>query len=1307
MDEEQDAGVAQLREVFDACDAERTGRLDAAGLELLCQRLQLATTAPALVHHLLGRRRQEGGDGRPAATVSFEEFKEGFISILTGAEDVPPASELVTSDLSSAAGETGEGQEVSGSKKDREVSPKYVLGEKKYGRRSRPASQADVDVEISSDEDFSADEVLGPASAEGSGNATQKADSTETQPKTLTGVPEVTAPALSTGMLSYPESSFDDARQFIGKFSSGDFSSASGISKDSVESVSELASEGPLMPPALFATGFDVASSPMFGQSFTVGGGSESAESSLTLLETNPEEYLRATWRKLNVGSDGYLHVDELAGVCEHIGMEMDEEMIGQLFHTLDSDQDGKISFQEFLQGMFQHGRAPGSRNVTPPPLASPLPLIPPSPVPCAKPLGASERSAANKPTGSPGHHRHHPGYRRNRAVQKFKDTATADDEMSDQPVSGAVVPIWESGIFSSIDPDNTGYAESQAVVSFWESLGLSGGASILKQLGFNPNLKVNLQDLTAQLEEEMASVSSGNASTTYAFALASYQHELTHLKTNFEQAREERDRLRVNVAEANARSALIAQEVDEHHAKMEKASENRLLTLEKRHTEQLREVTEELQRERETTTLQLTRLRQRSEDELSALRAEELRLRAQLATLEQENRRQELELQEYSERYRELHRLGESQQKELESVAQLKQKIADLESGQTFLNDEHYQKILQELEVMRKQNKELKDSNDELTLELETLRQQLNSSSGSRSSAHGKRHRRSGSWVSDYSRQGGLKRRGSEASSSEESDDDIPIAGKIRKRAGFSVSTGSEGIPCVADAYQLTLDADELGEAQREPLERLRARFEQALRDIEERWRQRVADLEAQLCGQPEVDKDSIDCAQSTIAKLQDELSMRNVLAERLRADVTALQNQLAQQREQLASELAAREHEVALLGEQKRASETTVQTLQAKLGEAQKAAEESDSKRDAWNAERESLLATIEAKTKQLEELKRSLAETTTSGEALGRLQGDAETSSATGVEGETRGHLQAMYESKLAEVRCQVEQDLVRKVRTDVERELRTSLEQNLRLQPRRRDSDPQAQLRRPQDLTAQLTEDICQLLRQCLRCSAGASTDTNTDGDVSTEGATHNQAGMAATESAPGDGGEPGTSPHKMTSGTSLQEQLASLIGKAISAIERHLETLHLQEHERLRKNCEEQLQRLKQKHMMERLECELQHNEELERLRKQQQQQEHHHRQQQHQSGPASQQQQCEQPQQQSNVVGPSKIDTLLRDLYVENARLLRALQRAEDGRRRAEHNSTRLQYKCRVLSKLLTDVTRAAVDGGSSRVACA
>ncbi|KAL1414778.1 hypothetical protein MTO96_007245 [Rhipicephalus appendiculatus] len=71
MEEEQDAGVAQLWEVFDACDTERTGRLDARGLQLLCHRLQLANRAPALIHHLFGRR---GAGGRRRETRRHGEF---------------------------------------------------------------------------------------------------------------------------------------------------------------------------------------------------------------------------------------------------------------------------------------------------------------------------------------------------------------------------------------------------------------------------------------------------------------------------------------------------------------------------------------------------------------------------------------------------------------------------------------------------------------------------------------------------------------------------------------------------------------------------------------------------------------------------------------------------------------------------------------------------------------------------------------------------------------------------------------------------------------------------------------------------------------------------------------------------------------------------------------------------------------------------------------------------------------------------------------------------------------------------------
>ena len=47
------------------------------------------------------------------------------------------------------------------------------------------------------------------------------------------------------------------------------------------------------------------------------------------LLDPVSEEaHLREIWRELNVGTSGYIALDELAKVCEHIGMdEMSEEV--------------------------------------------------------------------------------------------------------------------------------------------------------------------------------------------------------------------------------------------------------------------------------------------------------------------------------------------------------------------------------------------------------------------------------------------------------------------------------------------------------------------------------------------------------------------------------------------------------------------------------------------------------------------------------------------------------------------------------------------------------------------------------------------------------------------------------------------------------------------------------------------------------------------------------------------------------------------------------------------------------------------
>uniref|UniRef100_A0A2R5LIL6 Putative myosin class ii heavy chain n=1 Tax=Ornithodoros turicata TaxID=34597 RepID=A0A2R5LIL6_9ACAR len=1071
MEDEQD-GVAQLREIFEACDVKRKSKLDADGLRLLCKKLQLEHKASLLVHHLLGCGKR--------TSVSFDELKDGFISLLTQVEEVVLESTFTATSGASDSEVRLESADANELAEGREVSPKFVLGEKKYGRRSRPASQADMDMVLSSDGEM--DDIM--SSGEDC-KAYEQMSITKDQTVSDQSTPNQN---------SVPEHTTPDLR---------------------------------LAATNLDATPDGCGSPEVFPLAYTSGNGTESTESSLTLLETNPDEYLRGIWKKLNVGRDGFLNVEELAGVCEHIGMEMNDETICQLFDTLDCDRDGKISFEEFVQGMCQHS---GST-----PLVAPLPL-------------AQEISAADRATPLHVNSSDHRQFGRRQPFHNlpssFKDASAT--EQTDPAVKGAVVPTWESGIFSSIDPENTGYADSQSVISLWESLGLSGGCTMLKQLGFNPNLKVNLLDLTSQLEEEFMSQSNA------VFALASYQHELHHLKANFEQAREERDRLRVSLSEANARATLLAQEVDEHHAKLEKASENKLVTLEKKHQEQLREALEELQREREVSSSQLSKIRQQGQQEATALRNEEGKLRLQLATLQKENQRLESELQDLSEKCQELHRLGENQQKELETVVHLKKKIADFESRQAILKDEQCQKMICELEASRKQNKEIQDNNDELSLELETLRQQL-----ANSGRHGKRHRRSGSWLAEYSRPaaqgGGVKRRGSDGSSSEESDDDTRVAEKIRKRGAIMLSS-LEGTHLAESAN--------LNDSQREALERISAAYERTLREVEDSYRMKVAQLESQLnsqlssqLSQPEVD--SMDAAQSLITKLQDELDLKNVLTERLRGDVTTLQSHLTEQREQLEAQLKFKDEEIART---KKACEQEVEKMK-------------------------------EQATEQCLDC---------------RLRS---------VERDTSQH----------------------KARSDLERELHMNLERHLSMVGHNQ------QGKTPDAVAAELTQDICTLFRSVSRGG----------GDASAAG---------------------------------FQNRLAGMVAKALATVETHLESLHIQEQERLKLNLqEEQGRRLKQEHMIENLEAELQHKHGQSTLS---------------QEWPGSFQATVAQ-----EADKPSRTDVLLRDLYVENARLLRSLQVSEDERRNAEHNVTRLHYKCKVLSQLLADVTRAAVNG--SRVVCA
>ncbi|XP_034465053.1 ninein-like protein isoform X2 [Hippoglossus hippoglossus] len=113
--------VAQLKAEFDSCDTTATGFLDREELTALCHKLQLDAHLPLLLSTLLGERTY--------ARVNFEEFKDGFVTVLSRSLDFC-TSEDDSSYLEPVVPE--------------EVKPKFVKGAKRYGRRSCPDSKPDA-----------------------------------------------------------------------------------------------------------------------------------------------------------------------------------------------------------------------------------------------------------------------------------------------------------------------------------------------------------------------------------------------------------------------------------------------------------------------------------------------------------------------------------------------------------------------------------------------------------------------------------------------------------------------------------------------------------------------------------------------------------------------------------------------------------------------------------------------------------------------------------------------------------------------------------------------------------------------------------------------------------------------------------------------------------------------------------------------------------------------------------------------------------------------------------------------------------
>ena len=116
-------------------------------------------------------------------------------------------------------------------------------------------------------------------------------------------------------------------------------------------------------------------------------------------------------------------------------------------------------------------------------------------------------------------------------------------------------------------------------VVSFMDGLGIAEGPQVLKTLGFNPlGGDVDLKSMTNVLEEEVLQSfgEAANVPSSLRFGILACLNEVRFLQTSLANVSHERDKLRLDLGESNQRALVLAQEIDDQNAKLEKQSRER-----------------------------------------------------------------------------------------------------------------------------------------------------------------------------------------------------------------------------------------------------------------------------------------------------------------------------------------------------------------------------------------------------------------------------------------------------------------------------------------------------------------------------------------------------------------------------------------------------------------------------------------------------------------------------------------------------------------------------------------------------------
>lgn len=176
----------------------------------------------------------------------------------------------------------------------------------------------------------------------------------------------------------------------------------------------------------------------------------------------------------------------------------------------------------------------------------------------------------------------------------------------------------------------------SDTVVETWDRAGVERPRRLLMELGFASSV-LRPYELERVLDEELRALATTTDASEARSLLLLAAHALARMRLDstwrlLDVARAERDKLRDDLAEANRRARMLAQDVDENHARIEAELKSSLKQVEARHAEAARVAAAETAAERERAAAAQLALEQET-----ARRAEiEAKLRAEISSLRQ-----------------------------------------------------------------------------------------------------------------------------------------------------------------------------------------------------------------------------------------------------------------------------------------------------------------------------------------------------------------------------------------------------------------------------------------------------------------------------------------------------------------------------------------------------------------------------------------------------------------------------------------------------------------------------------------------